>query len=173
MSFTCNTPFIYLRPAKFILNEFWDHVHCSQGCFRHWKSKKPLWFVWEIKKVAPSYGNNCIFSSFALPVVKKNQALVGNLFDSDKDVARCSSKKTAVLEHVVHQIGRVVAVAATVDEHESRAEKLFVENFVIWNPDIHPVLPHCSLRMIRAIIVDVVNLMLGVRVFGNKNNLSR
>ena len=83
---------------------------------------------------------------------------VWNLLDSDKHVPGCSCEESSVLEHVVHQIWRILAVPAAVDQHESRAEKLLVEDLVLWDPDIDPVLPNCSLRIVWAVVINVVDL---------------
>ena len=82
---------------------------------------------------------------------------VWNLLDSDKYVPSCSSEESSVLEHVVHQIWRVLAVSAAINQHKGGAEKLLVENFVFWDPNIDPVLPNCSLGIGRSVVINVVD----------------
>jgi hypothetical protein len=85
---------------------------------------------------------------------------VWNLLDSDKYVPSCSCKESSVLEHIVHQIWRILTVSTSINKHESGAEKLLVEDLVVWDPDINPVLPNCSLRIVWAVVINVVNLKL-------------
>jgi hypothetical protein len=85
---------------------------------------------------------------------------VWNLLDSDENVPSCSCKESSVLEHVVHQIWRILAVPAAINQHKSGAEKLLVEDLVVWDPDIDPVFPNCSLGIGWSVVINVVDLKL-------------